>query len=64
MKGLQFFAGGGARFHDAHALVESARGEFGEKRRVAVRPEWMAVTESVPREAFAGNQQYGGCLHG
>jgi hypothetical protein len=53
---LQFFAGGRARFHDAHALVEPARGELGEKCRMPVRPERMAVTESVSRQALAGDQ--------
>ena len=57
VKGLQFLARGRARFHDAHALVEPARDELGEKRRVPVGPEWMAVAEAVTREAFAGDQQ-------
>ena len=57
VKGLQFFARGRARFHDAHALVEPARGELGEKSGMAVRTERMAVAEAVTRQAFAGDQQ-------
>jgi hypothetical protein len=53
---LQLFARGGTRFHDAHALVETARGELGEKCRMAVGPERMAVAESVSRQALAGDQ--------
>ena len=56
VKRLQFFARGGARLHDAHALVEAARGELGEKRRVPIGPERMPVAEPVTRQAFAGNQ--------
>jgi len=56
VKRLQFLARGGARLHDAHALVEAARGELGEKRRVPVGPERMPVAEPITREAFSGNQ--------
>jgi hypothetical protein len=57
VEGFEFVARGRARFHHADALVEAARREFGEKRRMAIGTERMAVAESVTREAFARDQQ-------
>ena len=56
---LELVARGGARLHDAHALVEAARGELREKCRVAIGAERMAVAETVAREALAGDHQNG-----
>jgi hypothetical protein len=64
VEGLQFFAGGRARFHDAHPLVEPARGEFGKKGGVAVLAEWMPVAKAVSRQTFSGDQQNGWARHG
>jgi hypothetical protein len=64
MKGLQFLASGRPRFHDLQTLVQPARHELGEKGRVAIRPERVAIAEAITRQAFASDQQYGWRRHG
>jgi hypothetical protein len=45
----QFIARSGARFHEADAFVEAARGELRVERRVAIGTEGMSVRKSVAR---------------
>ena len=64
VKGLQLVARRGSRFHESHAFVESARSELGEKCRMAIRAERMAVAETITRQTFAGDDDNGRGGHG
>jgi len=44
-----------------HALRQATHGELAHERREAIRSEWMAVTESVARQALA--HDYGDAVH-
>jgi hypothetical protein len=43
---------------DSHALVETARGKFGEERRVPVLAKGMAIGKPVARQPLASYYQY------
>src|SRR6266436_4032403 len=54
----QFLVRGGARLEHAHAPVEAARLELAHESGVTVRPEWMAIAESVASQALAENHSH------
>src|SRR5207237_8963294 len=49
---------GGARLEYAHRLVEAARVELAHEGGETVRAEWMAVAESVARQALADDHSH------
>src|SRR5262249_11582449 len=51
-----------ARLEQRHSLRQSARGELARECGESVRSEWMAVTESITREALA--RDHGDAVHG
>jgi hypothetical protein len=58
VEGKQFLVRGGARLEHAHAPVEAARLELAHESGVTVRPEWVAIAESVASQALAEDHSH------
>src|SRR5207237_2797675 len=58
VEGAQLIVRGRARLEHAHPLVEAARVELAHEGGETVRAEWMAVAESVARQAFADDHSH------